>query len=383
MIALDETNELSGRCRSPDGFEETHGLEGFVGRTAQAAYRSEARQRSCCRSSASAAGKRISLSGTVGSFFFEKSGRSHAAGPLRQSTSARNGSRAKCPKRPVQPAFHPSSEWRRPSPDRSRGRADSGWRRPRCAFCPGGPEQRIDQMIAGIRQDAAIRPPWSRIASCFPLVRGCSTRAARERPSPVSPVRSRRRRAGAALRSGSGQRRNWCPTPTFEPAPACQAHDVGRLLHIGRKRLLDEHMATCLKGIHRQAVVRKVGREDRQCLRRLLAQQIAMVGEGRNGRARSRSTRAASDARSASPRADCRSGSAQPAISTHRGRASDPGGCGRPSRIRRSRSERPTYSWCPHSPRDGCRDGSRIGTCRLLGSAISADPSKSVLIPAA
>ena len=43
-----------------------------------------------------------------------------------------------------------------------------------------------------------------------------------------------------------------------------QADDVDGLLDVGRKRLLDEHVAAGLKGVHRQAVMRQVRREDRE-----------------------------------------------------------------------------------------------------------------------
>ena len=72
------------------------------------------------------------------------------------------------------------------------------------------------------------------------------------------------------------------PDPNLEAAPTRQADDVRRLLPIGGKRFLDEHMATGLERIHRQSVVRQMRREDRQRLRRLLSQKLTMVGVGGN-----------------------------------------------------------------------------------------------------
>ena len=90
-------------------------------------------------------------------------------------------------------------------------------------------------------------------------------------------------RAGGESAPGFDQARakaKLMPDADLEIAPAGQADDVGRLLHVGRQRLLDEHMATRLERIHGQPVVRQMGREDRQRMRGLLR------GAARDGRRR-------------------------------------------------------------------------------------------------
>jgi hypothetical protein len=65
---------------------------------------------------------------------------------------------------------------------------------------------------------------------------------------------------------------------------AGQPDDVGRLLDVGRERLLNEHMTTALKRVHGRRVVVQVRGEDGQDVRRGPPEQLPMSGErGRGG----------------------------------------------------------------------------------------------------
>ena len=166
----------------------------------------------------------------------------------------------------------------------------------------GGPEQGVDQMVAGIGQDAASGHLGVESPAAF-------LRGQRARPGPGENGRHHSHRAdfaGGEPAPGfdqAGAKAKLMPDPDLEAAPLRQAHDVGRLLHIGGERLLDEHMATGLEGIHGQSVVREMRREDRQCVGRLLRQKLTMVGEGRNAARARPAAPSRTDARSARPRA--------------------------------------------------------------------------------
>ena len=101
-----------------------------------------------------------------------------------------------------------------------------------------------------------------------------------------------------------------------------------------------------------------------------------MVGEGRRRpRELRRSARAGTPGRPVPGPTEGRGRRSRRSRHSSR-RAGDPGGSGRPARTRRSRSERPTYSWCPHSPRDGSLDGSRIELHHGVLFAVPGQPSK-------
>ena len=99
----------------------------------------------------------------------------------------------------------------------------------------------------------------------------------------------------------------------LEIARTGQGDDVGRLLEVGRQRLLDEDVAAGLECVHGRPVVGQVRAEDRQGVGGRLPEQLAMIGERRH---RGRRRAPAPAARSASARAAARSGSAQPTIAT-------------------------------------------------------------------
>ena len=124
------------------------------------------------------------------------------------------------------------------------------------------------------------------------------------------------------------------PDPDLAVPPPGQPHDVGRLLDVGRERLLHEHVATGLERIHDGAIMLAMRREDRQGVGGDLPEQFAVVGErgGRRARLVDRHQRRHGLAprrgrgRRDRPRARRRSPGA------------DPGGHERPARNRRSRS---------------------------------------------
>ena len=177
-----------------------------------------------------------------------------------------------------------------------------------------GPEQRVDQVIAGVRQDAASSHLGIESPAAFFAGQGAQ---------PGTGEHGRHHSYRSDFTGGhpapgfdqAGAEAKLVPDADLEPAAPRQAHDVGRLLRVGRERLFDEHMTTCLEGIHRQAVVRQMGREDRQGVGSLLAQELAMVGIRGSGLAACEDG-LRTETRSASASADGRSGSAQPIIST-------------------------------------------------------------------
>ena len=113
----------------------------------------------------------------------------------------------------------------------------------------GRPEQSVDQVVAGIGQDAApgelgVEPP--RVLG--PAVRRQPGLGQRRRDQPSRPDR-RPRRADVAPRPGWAEAILVADADLAVPA-AGQPDDVGRLLDVGRERLLDEHVTTGLKRIH-------------------------------------------------------------------------------------------------------------------------------------
>ena len=123
-------------------------------------------------------------------------------------------------------------------------------------------------MVTGVCQDAASGHLGIKAPTAFLSGQGARPGPSQNEPPPFAPVRSFARRSGAGLRPARAKAK-LVPDTDLEPAPPRQADDVGRFLDVCGERLFDEHMATSLKRIHRQPVMREMGRKDRQRLRRL------------------------------------------------------------------------------------------------------------------